>query len=49
LALETVYGEYQWIPYKFTLGHGYWTDISNQKEYFEYVAQKFNIQQPEDW
>jgi hypothetical protein len=29
--------------------YGYWKDKQNQKEFFEKLAIKWNIQKPEDW
>jgi hypothetical protein len=29
--------------------HGYWTDKENQKEFFDKLAIKLNIQTPKDW
>jgi hypothetical protein len=28
---------------------GYWKDVQNQKEFFDRLAVKWNIQKPEDW
>jgi hypothetical protein len=31
------------------LPRGYWKDKENQKEFFDQLAIKWNIQKPEDW
>jgi hypothetical protein len=28
---------------------GYWKDIANQKAFFDKLAEKWNINKPEDW
>jgi hypothetical protein len=45
-----VYPDYDWeaqgAPKK---PSGYWNDIENQREFFDELAEKLNIQKPEDW
>jgi hypothetical protein len=43
-ALQAVYPELQWQS-----SGSYWKHISNQKLFFDQLAIKLNIQQPEDW
>jgi hypothetical protein len=35
--------------YKEYKPYGYWKDIQNQKEFFDQLAVKYNVQKPEDW
>jgi hypothetical protein len=43
--LQAVYPEF--VPKRKPLG--YWKDKKNQKELFDQLAIKLNIQKPEDW
>jgi hypothetical protein len=45
LALQAIYPDY--VPTTKPLG--YWKDKKNQKEFFDQLAIKWNIQKPEDW
>jgi hypothetical protein len=46
-ALQAVYPDY--VPPSTVKPHGYWKDKKNQKEFFDQLAIKWNIQKPEDW
>lgn len=35
----------EWFP----KSPGYWEDKKNQREFFDSLARKFNIQEPKDW
>jgi hypothetical protein len=37
------------VPPSIAKPHGYWKDKQNQKEFFDQLAVKWNIQKPEDW
>ncbi len=50
LALETVYPEYEWQPWKFSkVSRSFWEDLSNQRRYLDQVAQELNISTVQDW
>jgi hypothetical protein len=44
-ALKAVYPDYA----PTTKPRGYWRDKQHQKEFFDRLAVKWNIQKPEDW
>jgi hypothetical protein len=46
--LQTIYPEYLSI-WKLHKRPGYWSDIVNQRIFFDELAVKFNIQKPDDW
>ena len=48
--LSSVYPEYDWLPWKFTVCPlGFWNDIANQRKFTEWVAKELNIKEMEDW
>jgi hypothetical protein len=49
LALRAVYPEYHWQEQGNHLPQGYWNSLQNQRQFFDSLAKKFNIQKPEDW
>ncbi len=49
-ALEQVYPEYHWQPWKFSKApQRFWKDNRNEIEYFHWITQKLNISKLEDW
>jgi hypothetical protein len=51
-VLEQVFPEYKWLPWKFKNSHvtpGFWDIPSNQKQFVDWLAEKLNIKQFEDW
>jgi hypothetical protein len=50
-ALQTVFPEYKWpsTENKTSKSYGYWKELSNQKQFFDQFATKWNIRSPEDW
>ena len=50
LALKSIYPNYEWIPWKFQrIQKNYWLNIENQRKYFSWLSNKFNIKSNEDW
>ena len=47
LALKAIYPEY--VAERMHKPKRYWADIRNQKDFFDNLAIKLNIQKPEDW
>lgn len=49
-ALETVYPEYEWHSWDFTkITDNYWAKQINQRDYFNWVREKYAIQSSIDW
>jgi hypothetical protein len=49
-ALQALYPEVKWNFHQHKrLSPRYWSSKQNQKEYFQILEEKFNIQKPEDW
>jgi hypothetical protein len=46
-ALQAVYPDY--VRTSTVKPQGYWKDIRNQKEFFDQLARKWNIQNQKDW
>ncbi len=51
LALESVYPEYHWKPWKFAITHqGFWDDIVHHRHFLNYISkERLELQHPEDW
>jgi hypothetical protein len=52
--LNTIYPEHDWkiIPQTVVTERkpmGYWSDVRNQRDFFDQLAIKLNIKSPEDW
>jgi hypothetical protein len=42
--------EVNWIPWRFAqVSKNYWQDINNQREYFEWIANKLGLKELDDW
>ena len=51
-ALQRIYVEHNWKIWRFenhTAPKGFWENITNQKELFDYIAFKLEIKRMEDW
>ena len=49
-ALKSIYPNYEWIPWKFSVTpKNYWSNIENQRKYFDWLSNKMNIKSNEDW
>lgn len=49
-ALQTVFPEHNWKPmYYGDQDESFWSDLSNQQNFFDFVAKELNISRPEDW
>jgi hypothetical protein len=48
-ALQAIYPDYVPKERPVAKPRGYWKDKQNQKEFFDQLAVKWNIQKPEDW
>lgn len=50
IALENIYQEYYWAPWLFPkVPFRYWTTTTNQRKYFDWLAELFEIGNEEDW
>jgi hypothetical protein len=50
--LERVYPEHEQVWAQHKSKHkvtGYWKDVKNQRSFFDQLAIKLNVKQPEDW
>jgi hypothetical protein len=48
--LSSVYPDYNWLPWKFTLvPKNFWGDLKNQRKFLDWVAIQLDIKQPSDW
>jgi hypothetical protein len=53
VALRAIYPDYKqiwkdWKPAR-SKPNGYWSDLENQRKFFDNLETKLNIKQPEDW
>jgi hypothetical protein len=48
VALQAIYPEAQQIWQTYT-HRGFWKNVKNQRDFFDQLATKWNIQKPEDW
>jgi hypothetical protein len=49
IALKSVYPEHNWKDIREVKEGGYWNNVRNQRQFFDQLAQKLNIQSPEGW
>ena len=50
LMLSTIYNEYEWLPWKFTIPpSGYWENTENQLKFLEWAKKELNIKEYKDW
>jgi hypothetical protein len=48
--LMTCFTNINWLPWKFeTISRRYWENSSNQRQFFDYLAEKYAINSTEDW
>ena len=45
----SIFPEYNWIPWKFRVPHNYWNKKSNRLQFLEYLKNKYQIEENEDW
>jgi hypothetical protein len=51
-TLYDIYPEYEWKPWKFrhfSVPHGYWDNLDNQKKYFNWLSNILGINKTSDW
>ena len=48
-ALKSIYPNYEWIPWLFSVSPGFWEDINNQRKYFDWFENKMNFKDKSDW
>jgi hypothetical protein len=49
-ALGSIYPEHKWEIWKFpTVPRDYWSNLANQREYFDWLSRKLGIKNYEDW
>jgi hypothetical protein len=50
LAVSSVYPSHEWHVWKFSqVPKGYWEQLSNQRAYFEWLAQQIGVSSLGDW
>lgn len=48
--LQTVYGEFEWIPWKFQNIHiSRWADKQSQRNFIEWIGAELGLNLPEEW
>ena len=48
--LKSIYPNYEWIPWKFhQIPKNYWSNIENQRKYFDWLSNQINFKSNEDW
>ena len=45
----SIFPEYNWIPWKFWVPPQYWNKKSNRFQFLEYLKNKYQIEENEDW
>lgn len=49
-ALESIYPEREWHPWKFQqVSKGFWDNTNNQKNYFDWLGQEMGYKTKDDW
>jgi uncharacterized radical SAM superfamily Fe-S cluster-containing enzyme len=50
LLLSSVYSDYNWLPWKFTVcPQHYWDDKKNQRKFMDWAANELKINEMSDW
>jgi hypothetical protein len=50
LLLSSVYPEFKWLPWRFTVApRKFWDDIGNQKEFLNWAGKELGIKDMSDW
>ena len=48
--ITTVYSDYKWLPWQFSsVSKGYWNDKQNQIEFMNWLFNKLNMKDMDDW
>lgn len=48
--LKLVYPEFSWQPFLFKpVQSGFWKDVSNQRQLFDWIGEQFGLETQEDW
>jgi hypothetical protein len=47
--ISSLYPNYSWLPWKFTVPYNYWNDINNKRQFVEWASQQLNIKDKSDW
>lgn len=49
-ALQDIYPEYRWIPWKFhQVEDGFWDSAANRRAYFEYLSNEYGFKSMDEW
>src|SRR5688572_3840282 len=49
-ALLNIYPDYNWKVWKFdVIPKGFWKDMTNQRNFFDWVGGELNVKTKEDW
>ncbi len=50
LLLQTVYPEFQWLPWKFQkTSRNFWESVKNQRIFLDWLGKKLGVTSMEDW
>jgi hypothetical protein len=50
LLLQSVYPQYDWLPWKFTTcPRHYWEEVKNQRKFMEWAGKQLNVKEMSDW
>jgi hypothetical protein len=50
LVISSIYPEYDWLPWKFTMcPRNYWDDMKNQRKFMDWAGKQLNVQETNDW
>jgi hypothetical protein len=41
--------EFDWKPWLYQVPPNYWTDMKNQRRYFDWLEEEFGLESKEDW
>eukprot|EP01114_Cavostelium_apophysatum_P015052 TRINITY_DN4029_c1_g1_i1.p1 TRINITY_DN4029_c1_g1~~TRINITY_DN4029_c1_g1_i1.p1 ORF type:complete len:534 (-),score=127.16 TRINITY_DN4029_c1_g1_i1:1284-2885(-) len=47
--MKAIYPEHPWDEKKFEMKQSTWTDVKNQRIFFDWLAQKLNVKEWQDW
>ncbi len=47
--MSSVYPEYEWLPWRFSVSKGYWSDMNNQRNFIDWAGKQLNYKNKEDW
>jgi hypothetical protein len=49
LLISSLFPEYEWLPWKFTVPRNYWNDVNNQRKFVDWAGKQLKINEMSDW